>query len=272
MATNELKEKKSGLLEVVGTTLYYEVRGNGPVLLLIAAGGGDASSYNDVAEYLAEWYTVVTYDRRGYSHSKLNNPDEVPSIESHADDAHLLLQKITQEPAFVFGSSSGGVIALDFVTRYPQQVRTIIIHEPAKFIIPDPNQPYVNLGKLLKEEGPAAVQKFIGLDFNARKSAIAGDGAQRAENMKFFMEKEPKAISAYNFDLDGLKAAAKQTQILIGGSTTAKEAIGHRGAEVAAKFFNTNIIEFPGDHAGYIVYPKEYAEELHQVFESSVQK
>ena len=261
----EVKKKKIEYLEVQGVTLYYEIRGNGPVLLMISAGGGDASSYNEVADYLSAWYTVVTYDRRGYSHSKLNNPDEIPSIESNADDAHYLLQKITREPAFVFGSSSGGVIALDFVTRFQQQVSTLIIHEPAKNIIPNPEEPFVDLATLYKEGGPAAVQKYIGVDFNARKSAVAGAGAQRSANMKFFMEKEPKAIGEYQFNLDGLTAAAKKVHIIIGGSTTAKEATGYRGAQSAAAFFDTAIIDFPGDHAGYINFPKEYAYQLHTI-------
>ena len=267
MMTNntEVKKKKIEYLEVQGVTLYYEIRGKGPVLLMIPAGGGDASSYNEVADYLSAWYTVVTYDRRGYSHSKLNNPDEIPTIESNADDVHYLLQKITREPAFVFGSSSGGVIALDFVTRFQQQVSTLIIHEPAKNIIPNPEEPFVDLATLYKEGGPAAVQKYIGVDFNARKSAVAGAGAQRSANMKFFMEKEPKAIGEYQFNLDGLTAAAKKVHIIIGGSTTAKEATGYRGAQSAAAFFDTPIIDFPGDHAGYINFPKEYAYQLHTI-------
>jgi pimeloyl-ACP methyl ester carboxylesterase len=264
---NNSNEKMIGSLPLAGTNLYYEVRGSGPVLLFIPAGGGDASSYEGVAEYLSAWYTVVTYDRRGYSHSKLTDPDETPTIQTSADDIHELLTTVTDEPAFVFGSSSGGVIALDLVTRYADQIKAIVIHEPAKFIIPKPDEPFVDLGKLFKEGGPAAVQKYIGVDFTARKSAVGGDGAQREANMKFFMQKEPKMVGEYQYNLDGLKAVAKKTKIIIGGSTTAKQAIGYRGAEIAAGFFGTSIISFPGDHAGYIAYPQEFANALHKVFQ-----
>ncbi len=40
---------KSNMLKVPGTSLYYEVRGEGPVLLLIAGGSADAGVYEPMA-------------------------------------------------------------------------------------------------------------------------------------------------------------------------------------------------------------------------------
>jgi pimeloyl-ACP methyl ester carboxylesterase len=213
----------------------------------------------------------VTYDRRGYSRSKLNNPEEIPSIESHADDAHLLLAKVTSEPARVYGNSAGAVIALDLLARYPEQINKIMISEPAKMLSTDPeDHQMIELGELLKNGGLEAIQQYIGVDFNAKKPVVAGDGITREKNMKFFMEKEPIAVGRYQYKFDALKVAATRTRIFIGGSTTAQEAIGYRGAVLAAKFFNGDMIEFPGDHAGYISYPKEYAEKLHDVLEGEL--
>ena len=78
-------------LRVPGASLYYEVRGRGPVLLLISAGAADAASFNGIATHLANHYTVVSYDRRGYSRSPLDDPEEEQRIETHSDDAHCLL-------------------------------------------------------------------------------------------------------------------------------------------------------------------------------------
>src|SRR5437667_449778 len=60
---------KVDTLRVPGASLYYEVRGSGPVLLMIGAGAADAASFNGIATHLAEQYTVVSYDRRSYSRS-----------------------------------------------------------------------------------------------------------------------------------------------------------------------------------------------------------
>jgi len=95
---------KVDTLRVPGASLYYEVRGSGPVLLMIGAGAADAASFNGIATHLAEQYTVVSYDRRGYSRSPLDDPEEEQRIETHSDDAHRLLAQLCTEPAYVFGS------------------------------------------------------------------------------------------------------------------------------------------------------------------------
>ena len=95
---------KVDTLRVPGASLYYEVRGSGPVLLMIGAGAADAASFNGIATYLADQYTVLSYDRRGYSRSSLDDPEEEQRIEMHSDDAHRLLAQLCTEPAYVFGS------------------------------------------------------------------------------------------------------------------------------------------------------------------------
>ncbi len=54
---------KSGTLRVPGASLSYEVRGSGPLLLLIGGGAGGAGDWNGFFNSLTDAYTVVTYDR-----------------------------------------------------------------------------------------------------------------------------------------------------------------------------------------------------------------
>jgi pimeloyl-ACP methyl ester carboxylesterase len=56
-------------LRVPGASPHYEVRGEGPPLLLIAGGSADAGVYEPMVTRLASDYTVVTYDPRGNSRS-----------------------------------------------------------------------------------------------------------------------------------------------------------------------------------------------------------
>jgi pimeloyl-ACP methyl ester carboxylesterase len=126
-------ETTTNTLKVPGATLYYEVRGAGPVLLLICGGIYDAAGYAGLAGRLADHYTVVTYDRRGNSRSPLDGPPERQSIEVHGDDAHRILTAVGvtgNESADVFGNSSGAEIGLELAARHPEQVRTLVAHEP----------------------------------------------------------------------------------------------------------------------------------------------
>src|SRR5262245_27172400 len=99
-------------LNVSGATLHYQVQGEGPVLLIVMGGAGDADAAAGIAERLSAHYTVVTYDRRGLSRSTLNDPGEPMSIQQHSADAHHVLAAVTAEPAFVLGFSLGSLIAL----------------------------------------------------------------------------------------------------------------------------------------------------------------
>jgi pimeloyl-ACP methyl ester carboxylesterase len=117
-------------VRVPGATLQYEVTGTGPVLLLIHGGVSDSSMLKEFAGRLADRYAVVTYDRRGYGDSALEDPDQEQSVALHADDAHRLLSELTDEPADVLGLSSGAFIGIELAGRHPEQVRTLVAFEP----------------------------------------------------------------------------------------------------------------------------------------------
>jgi hypothetical protein len=55
---------------------------------------------------LIDHLTVVTYDRRGLSRSKINTPNEKLTLSTHSDDAHSLLAALTNEAAFVSAAAS----------------------------------------------------------------------------------------------------------------------------------------------------------------------
>src|SRR4051794_15730746 len=119
------------MLAVPGARLHYEVTGSGPVLLLIAGGSGDSGVFDGLVGPLAADYTVVTYDPRGNSRRPYDGEPADERVEVSADDALALIDEVAgDEPAFVFGSSSGAITGLDLIARYPDRVRMLVAHEP----------------------------------------------------------------------------------------------------------------------------------------------
>src|SRR5262244_297883 len=94
-----MQATKSNTLKVPGASLYHEVRGSGPVLLLICGGVYDAAGYAALAERLAGRYTVVTYDRRGNSRSPLDGPPSPQRIEVHGDTPTACWRPSASRPA-----------------------------------------------------------------------------------------------------------------------------------------------------------------------------
>src|SRR3982074_3522338 len=116
-------------LSVPGANLYYEVTGTGPVLMLIGL-PVDHTEFAKVVPLLADRYTVVTYDPRGFSQSTIEAPDQDSPPELVADDVHRVLAAVTGEPAYLLGSSGGAVTTLALVTRHPEQLRVVVAHAP----------------------------------------------------------------------------------------------------------------------------------------------
>jgi pimeloyl-ACP methyl ester carboxylesterase len=127
-ANTKSESLKTGRVTTEGDELFYEVRGRGKPLLMIAPGGGDGWQYSFVAEKLADEFRVICYDRRANGRSTINNPQNF-EISQQSRDAVAVLQAVGEESAFVFGNSSGAVIALDMAATQPQAVRAVIAHE-----------------------------------------------------------------------------------------------------------------------------------------------
>lgn len=141
MARPELSANPDGLAgadppvirhcHVNGTTLYVEVRGSGPAVLLVHAGGEDAEVWRPIAERMPD-FTVVTYDRRGTLRSGRDSWPGGGSVQ-HADDAAAVLAMLALDDVVVFGSSSAGIVALRLALRHPGLIRRALVFEPGLF-------------------------------------------------------------------------------------------------------------------------------------------
>src|SRR6202035_5381623 len=230
-------------LAVPGANLYYEVRGSGPVLLMMPGGPADAGNFRHIAEQLAPDYTVVTYDPRGLSHSTLDGPvrDE-RIVEIFADDVHRLLTPTAKEPAFVFASSGGAVIGLELAARHPKQVRTLVSHEPpAPALMADPARERAAMAEIVETYRSAgigpAMQKFM------VHTNIRGGGppppqgeptpeqreamANMQRNMDFWLGHYFMAIADYEPDFDALKKSPVRIVSAVGDESRGQ--LAHEG-------------------------------------------
>jgi pimeloyl-ACP methyl ester carboxylesterase len=265
-----MNSAKSAILQVSGASLSYMIQGSGPLLLMIAGGGGAGESFRDVARHLADFYTVVTYDRRGIAGSSLDNPDEPVSLAMQSEDAHHLLEHLLTEPAFVFGSSAGALIGLDLVARYPEQVRTLVAHEPpARYLLPDPEPAHECLLGVDQREGAfSALRQFatqIGVSYQDLEPGveIPKFTPQSSADTEAFFKYTFPAVQRYRLDIPALLAVSMR--IVIAGGSAAREYLGYRSAIAVAQQIGTAIVEFPSHHAGYISHPRAFAERLHAV-------
>src|SRR4029077_1842987 len=107
-----------------------------PVLLLIGSPMG-AGGFGTLASHFPD-RTVLTYDPRGVERSTKADPGSPSTPDQHADDLHRIIDELGAGPVDLFASSGGAVNALALVAKHPEQVRTLVAHEPPlASILPD---------------------------------------------------------------------------------------------------------------------------------------
>jgi pimeloyl-ACP methyl ester carboxylesterase len=266
-------------LKVPGANLYYEVRGSGPVLLMMPGGPADATAFRSIAGQLALHYTVVTYDPRGLSRSKLESPlDEERIVEVFADDVHRLLAAVTKEKADVFASSGGAVIALELAACHPEQLKTVVSHEPpSPMLQPDPAFVRAVMEQITATYRTAgigpAVQIFSDLTRSGPPPApeaeptseMLEDMARMQGNMDLFFGPYVLAIARYEPDFTALKGASCRLVAAVGDESRGEMA--HDGGLGLATQLGTQAVVFPGAHGGFESHAAEFAIKLREVIE-----
>jgi pimeloyl-ACP methyl ester carboxylesterase len=269
-------------ITVPGAELYVEVRGSGRVLLLITGGPTDAGMFTDLADRLADRYTVVSYDQRGHSRSTLDaDPGDI--LAAHAEDAAAILRATTNEPAYVYGSSGGGTIGLELVARHPELVRTLVAHEPPLFErLPDAPEWRAKLdeisetyategvfpamgkfGAVVEEGGPKYSEEMAQIEPTPESQEM---GARMMGNFDLFIAHELRPIAGFVPDVDALQAAP--TRIVSAAGATSGEQMARRASVVLAEQLGTDVTYLPGAHGGWGSDPEEFAERLHEALQS----
>ncbi|MEV6773339.1 alpha/beta hydrolase [Nocardia sp. NPDC051030] len=271
----------SDTLRVPGATLFYEVRGSGPLLLLLPGGGGDAAVFDPIAEILAEHFTVVGIDPRGYSHSILDSghPEE-QRVDVQSEDAYRLITHLTDEPAYVFGGSSGAIVGIDLLTRHPERVRRVVAHEPPYFaLLPDAKahrELVDEVYTLFRTEGLAAAgARFLeGIGSTMKPMPKPADLPPRAAamisrlmaNQPAFMEHELRQFTSHIPDIESL-ARVSDRLILAAGRNTGTNLPARPARELATRL-GVEVTEFPGGHS-FTDEPVEFADLLIEALLSS---
>ncbi|GAA3779291.1 alpha/beta fold hydrolase [Micromonospora maritima] len=129
-------------LAVPGADLVYDVRGplppagGRPVLLMIGQ-PMTAEGFDALAQHFSD-RTVVTYDPRGLGRSVRTDGRSDHTPQQQAADLHLLVEALGARPVEIFASSGGAVTALELVATHPEDVVTLVAHEPPiNAVLPD---------------------------------------------------------------------------------------------------------------------------------------
>lgn len=272
-----MTDPTTGRLRVNGAGLHYEVRGEGPLLLLIAGGSGGAASFDGVAGDLAAHYTVATYDPRGMSRSTLDDPGAEQRVAEHADDALRMLDLLSPgEPARVFGASSGAIVSLHLLTTHPERVGRVVAHEPPVVeVLPDAADHRALIARVretFRTEGPMRAVAVFAAGLKKDGAAIEPpaeielppQAAARAEQtmagLPYFIGRIVPGFMSYAPDVDRLAALSDRLVLACGHDSRGE--LPYRPAAFLAERLGIELVHFPGGHTGLTTHPAEFCELL----------
>jgi len=260
------------MLETAEADIAYDVHGplptadGRPPLFMIGQPMG-ASGFGALASHFPD-RTVVTYDPRGLGRStrKDGRADHSPTVQ--AGDVHAVIEALGAGPVEMFASSGGAVTALALVAAYPNDVTTLVAHEPPLIpVLPDAEA---------AERARAAVRDtYEAKGSHAGMAAFIAMTSWRGEFTDDYFAQPPPdpamfgmpadddgsrddpllsdrswAVSSYHPDAGALAAAPTRVVIAVG-----EESMGTftgRTSLAAAELLGQQATVFPSHHGGFL--------------------
>jgi pimeloyl-ACP methyl ester carboxylesterase len=265
----------SGTLAVPDGTLYYKVRGSGPLFVLVGA-PMDHGPFGPVAELLAFNYTVLTPDPRGHGESMNVDTTKDSTPELRAEDLAALINNLGVGPAIVLGSSGGAVTGLALALSHAEVVSTLIAHEPPlQELLDDRAELRASTEDIqatyLAGDHIGAIGKFfamtgLGMPEEMIQHMFGGERDPRTlADELYFYEHELLATSGWQPDLDGLRKTP--TEIIIGIGETSAGLFCDRTSRALATALQTVPTTFPGGHAGFMEDPEAFAKRVREILQ-----
>ena len=282
-------------LKTPDVTLVYDVHGplptadGRPPLFRVGAPMG-AEGFTTRASLFAD-RTVVTYDVRGIGRSERTDGSLVQTPEQNATDHHAVIGALGVGPVEMFASSGGAVSALALIAAHPEDVTTVVAHEPPLLaVLPDADAAFaaeeaVHAAYHQRGQG-AGMAAFVGLtawsgEFTPEYAAQpapdpamfgmpAEDDGSRDDPL---LSGVSDAITAHRPDFDALKAAP--ARLVLAAGIESAGTITARTTQALAEVLGKDVVVFPSHHGGFMGgehgyggEPEAFAAKLREVLDA----
>ncbi|MEU4830072.1 alpha/beta hydrolase [Streptosporangium sp. NPDC023615] len=268
----------AGSLRVSDATLYYEVRGSGPLVVLVGA-PMHAVSFAPLADLLATDHTVLTTDPRGVNRSALDDPEQDSTPRMRADDLSRLITHLDAGPAAVFGSSGGAVSALALAVDHPALAHTVIAHEaPLNEVLDDREERHAAVedivatyasgdvggawAKFLKNANIEMPEYDESSDAPTPEAAAQADPQQAADERFWFLH-EMRGSTGWKPDIAALRDGPVRVVVGVGEESAGQ--FCDLTSSALATALGTRPTPFPGGHIAFTEIPGVFASRLREV-------
>jgi pimeloyl-ACP methyl ester carboxylesterase len=249
-----------------------------------------AAGFGTLAGHFAD-RTVITYDPRGAERSTKDDPSTESTPDQHADDLHRIIEAVGLGPVDLFASSGGAVNALALVAKHPEDVRTLVAHEPPLASILADSENAKAAVRAIRDSYQAGgfgagMAHFMAITSHrgpfpddigeqpppdpAMFGMPTDDDGNRTDVMLY---QNIITCTHYEPDFDALRASS--TRIVPAAGAESEGEMANRGAHAVAERLGSEPVVFPSHHGGFLGgeygwpgKPDEFAAKLRQVLEN----
>jgi pimeloyl-ACP methyl ester carboxylesterase len=266
-------------LDTPGAGIVYDVHGPLPTAdgrppLFMIGQPMDASGFSTLASLFPD-RTVITYDPRGLGRSTRSDGRVDNSPTTQAEDVHALIEALGAGPVEMFASSGGAVTALALVAAHPDDVTTLVAHEPPLIpVLPDAaaaERARAGFHDAYQAKGQSAgMAAFIAMTSWRGEFTDEYFAQPAPDPAAFGMPSEDDgsrddpllsdrswAITSYRPDVDALAAAP--TRVVIAVGVESEGTFTGRTAVATAELLGQQPTTFPSHHGGFVGGESPYA-------------
>lgn len=261
-------------LVVPGGSIPYELRGSGPLLVLVG-GPVTRAGYAGLATAMADDYTVLTYDPRGFGESVRHDHGDL-TPRALADDVATLIDSLGTGPARLVGCSGGAVAALTLALTRPDLVAGIVAHEPPLVRLlgdDDLLARVVEVRTAFRTHGPTAgtsslARLVAGSEAPSSNLDASSEGGETDTDLASFLG--DLLVPTLTNAVDTAAIAHVPGLVVAAGADSVGE-IPHRCAAALAEQTNHRLVTVPGDHLAAVTRPTVFADAIRTIFSGESQ-
>jgi pimeloyl-ACP methyl ester carboxylesterase len=258
-------------IDVPGAVLTYDVRsasGSDRTPLVMVGSPMAAAGFTTLAGYFTD-RTVVTYDPRQSGRSTLTS-DSDPTPDDHADDIHRVIRAAAGSGSVdVLASSGGAVNMLAFLAVHPDEVRTLVAHEPPLVsALPDREAAFAAIRDVSDTYecdglGPG-MAKFLALVMHSGEVPADWTEQPAPDPAQFGLpthddgsRQDPMLgrghiVNTAGYEPDYAAIRSASTRVVVAYGVESEGLITQRCATAVAAAFGVEPARFPSDHGGFL--------------------
>ena len=253
-----------------------------PLLILIPGGGAQAAGYYDLIPHLSPHFIVVLFDRRQIGRSKTFAAD-YGSLKpfnpvQQARDVVAVIKAVakhtgkTEEkpPAYIFGSSAGGVVAFQLAISYPELIIHLIAHEaPSNNLLPEPlcsefTDWIHEVSNTFVNKGIEPVMKMFRSMLRGFDPSVPAKTQVPMEDWEYFWRHEWLLVMFHSADL--AKIRRNGVSIAVAQGEESEDAPYAWTSNPQSEVLGCPRFVFPGYHAAFVNRPEDFAKTMMEVF------